>query len=117
MLLIFADLDHLKEINDTYGHMAGDELLRVLGKIFNDVISPYGKAYRVGGDEFICVLLDISAETFNKLLSDCKMLVGTTASIGGVFVNNLEKGFDELLKKSDQSMYKEKELFYQNASR
>jgi diguanylate cyclase (GGDEF)-like protein len=51
------DLDGFKAYNDTFGHLAGDLLLARLGQRLADAVGPYGRAYRLGGDEF-CVLLD-----------------------------------------------------------
>jgi diguanylate cyclase (GGDEF)-like protein len=51
------DLDGFKAYNDTFGHLAGDLLLARLGQRLADAVGPFGRAYRLGGDEF-CVLLD-----------------------------------------------------------
>ncbi len=51
------DLDGFKDYNDTYGHPAGDALLRTLGERLAATVTPRGRAYRLGGDEF-CVVLD-----------------------------------------------------------
>ena len=54
MLIVF-DLDNFKYINDTYGHQAGDQCLKVIAECLKKAYSRYGNCYRIGGDEF-CVL-------------------------------------------------------------
>ncbi len=57
-LLILLDLDGFKAYNDSFGHPAGDSLLVRLGARLAQVAAPYGRAFRLGGDEF-CVLVDV----------------------------------------------------------
>lgn len=54
--LIMIDMDSLKEINDTYGHLVGDELLRQIGRLIKNTIREADQAFRYGGDEFAVVL-------------------------------------------------------------
>jgi len=56
LTLCFFDLNGFKHYNDSFGHAAGDELLRRLGSAVAAAVEPHGRAYRLGGDEF-CVLL------------------------------------------------------------
>ncbi|RLQ97136.1 GGDEF domain-containing protein [Falsibacillus albus] len=56
-ILILGDIDGFKKINDSYGHLIGDEVLQSLGKIFKNVLPKYdGSAYRYGGEEFAFIL-------------------------------------------------------------
>ena len=59
-LLLMLDLDGFKGYNDTYGHPAGDRLLRLIGTRLREAVAPQGSAYRLGGDEF-CALLPVAA--------------------------------------------------------
>jgi diguanylate cyclase len=54
--IAFMDLDHLKEINDTYGHVAGDEVLAGVVQHVTEHLRPYDKVFRYGGDEFLISL-------------------------------------------------------------
>jgi diguanylate cyclase (GGDEF)-like protein len=56
--LVFIDVDHFKEYNDTYGHPAGDELLRRIAAVLKRHLHGDASAYRVGGDEFVVAFLD-----------------------------------------------------------
>jgi two-component system, cell cycle response regulator len=63
--LLLFDLDGFKLYNDTFGHPAGDALLRRLGRALQEAVNPYGWAYRIGGDEF-CVLLHCEPQEFER---------------------------------------------------
>ena len=57
--LLVIDIDHFKLINDTYGHQKGDEVLRLLGNIFNDTVRSCDYVARYGGEEFIVMLPEV----------------------------------------------------------
>jgi diguanylate cyclase (GGDEF)-like protein len=59
--VLFVDLDHFKEVNDTAGHAVGDELLRRIGAILRDVVRRGDTAARIGGDEFAIVMRECPA--------------------------------------------------------
>lgn len=59
---IMIDLDYFKEVNDNYGHQAGDEVIRVVGKMLNEEMRRYDQAGRYGGEEFFVVLPDSTLE-------------------------------------------------------
>jgi diguanylate cyclase (GGDEF)-like protein/putative nucleotidyltransferase with HDIG domain len=59
--LILFDLDGFKHYNDSFGHPAGDALLERLGRSLDEAVSAYGRAYRLGGDEF-CALVHVDAD-------------------------------------------------------
>jgi two-component system cell cycle response regulator len=65
--LMMFDLDGFKGYNDSYGHPAGDALLARLGNNLRDAVAPYGRAYRLGGDEF-CVLVEVQPHEAERLL-------------------------------------------------
>lgn len=120
-LILFAvDLNGLKQINDAYGHAAGDELIEGAAKCIAHVIKDEGKAYRTGGDEFqILIETDKTAEDIKKkLMSRTSKWKGEyvsdlTMSIGYACASENEgKSIDELEKIADEKMYLEKNRYY-----
>ncbi|MFH2045975.1 MAG: EAL domain-containing protein [Pseudomonadota bacterium] len=114
---IFIDLDRFKDINDSLGHNAGDELLRQVANRLLSVTRSSDTVSRLGGDEFTIVLqnltsLDIICSLAQKILdtfSEPFLLeakeIFVTASIGvAVYPNDAEKA-DDLLKNADIAMY------------
>ena len=65
--LIIADLDSLKTVNDTYGHLAGDEALRQVGGVIRSMIRISDQAFRYGGDEFAIFLPNTSVDAANRV--------------------------------------------------
>lgn len=61
--LLFGDLDHLKEINDTFGHSEGDCAIRTVAGIMKDALGNYGDIGRFGGDEFVGIFLTDTLKT------------------------------------------------------
>lgn len=101
--VIFLDIDHFKNINDTYGHQAGDLLLSSAGKTIKSFIRKYDIAGRYGGDEFLIILPDTNlknavytAEMLRKTLGDIKFrygknVINVTTSSGVASLKDNEK--------------------------
>jgi diguanylate cyclase (GGDEF)-like protein len=119
---LYVDLDGFKQINDTYGHAAGDELLRTVAERLLTVIRSADTAARLGGDEFVVLLegatLDagpeLVAERLLEVLGEPYDFNGTlgrplkvTASIG-IAVGGRATA-DELLRDADLALYEAKE--------
>lgn len=118
--LIFFDLDNFKQLNDTHGHQAGDELLTLVGRALQKSHFTKNRAYRYGGDEFIVLLSGVSREQvinvvqflldlFNQpwRLKDASMVC--RASIGIAAYPKDAKTPDDLLHEADKMMYKAKQ--------
>ena len=113
--LISIDMNGLKEINDKEGHQEGDEALLTLALCFVRPLKNKQSGYRVGGDEFIIVCRKTSEEEALDIVNKIKQYVSETkysCSIGYSFNPNGEKPIDDLLKESDEMMYKEKDKYY-----
>lgn len=68
MTIFVFDLNNLKVINDTYGHETGDQRITQIAHIIDDVFSPYGTSYRIGGDEFSTIAYYLSDKKVHELL-------------------------------------------------
>jgi diguanylate cyclase (GGDEF)-like protein len=89
LAFLFIDLNRFKEINDSFGHPAGDELLRQLGPRLNRVVPATGSVFRLGGDELAVVLIDadeataeVTAEEILKAICEPFILQKMKASVG-----------------------------------
>lgn len=112
---IYIDLNGLKKVNDEQGHRAGDELIvRAAGTIAGIFAED---AYRVGGDEFVVILLDVSREDFARKTEQLRRQMqenSVDASIGGVWQASTEN-LENLLRRADENMYREKKHYYSQA--
>ncbi|HXS47668.1 MAG TPA: diguanylate cyclase [Solirubrobacterales bacterium] len=114
MLLLF-DLNGFKHYNDTFGHPAGDELLKRLGAALRDAVGDDGVAYRIGGDEF-CVLLTCPRERFDAVSRAATSALTATgpgfdvnSAWGGVEIPGEESDPSAALQLADVRMYAQKE--------
>jgi diguanylate cyclase (GGDEF)-like protein len=86
LVAAFVDVDGLKAVNDKRGHAAGDEVLRTVADGFRRHMRPYDLLVRIGGDEFLCALPDVTAveaqRRFDGVRSELQDSAGTTVSIG-----------------------------------
>jgi diguanylate cyclase (GGDEF)-like protein/PAS domain S-box-containing protein len=118
--LLFLDLDRFKSINDTYGHGAGDEVLRTVARRLRHCVRMTDTVGRLGGDEFVVILREVGpgnmgtyiAEKILYSLSEPFTLMGTeqfcVPSIGIVYFPDHADESDTLLKYADVAMYQAK---------
>ena len=118
--VFMADLDHFKQINDTYGHQAGDAILAEVGKIFQKTLRTIDAAGRYGGEEFIIVLEDSgehealqTAERLRKAIDDTDITfenrtIHFTTSIGIATFSSSNDSRDDLIDKADKALYQAK---------
>lgn len=120
-LLIMIDLDRFKEINDTFGHQAGDEALRIVGNFLQNYTRDMDVAARLGGDEFIALLPNTSiskamkrahqlGEDLNNLTFERNgATIKISASLG---LKEYKSGdtIESIIEEADQGMYANKEI-------
>ncbi|MGA9046482.1 diguanylate cyclase [Sulfuricurvum sp.] len=115
--MMLIDIDHFKEVNDTYGHLIGDEVLKKLAHILTKGIRKSDIVARWGGEEFVILLPDSELSAAEKLAetlrlkiaeSDFKPIIQVTCSIGVVQWNQGESS-DHFLKRVDEKLYLAKE--------
>ncbi|HET9847718.1 MAG TPA: PAS domain S-box protein [Candidatus Dormibacteraeota bacterium] len=114
--LMIIDLDHFKEVNDTFGHQAGDQLLRQVGERFSGELREADTVARLGGDEFAILLLGTDADgarkVADKLLATLErpfvvegQALDVGASIGIAVYPEHADSADSMLRRSDIAMY------------
>ncbi|CZG47563.1 TPA: diguanylate cyclase [Legionella pneumophila] len=119
--ILMLDLDHFKKINDTFGHDAGDLVLKELGQILNSDIRLGDIAARYGGEEFVLLLYDIDAqaakmkaENLRSAISNLQVKYGAqpvgqiTASIGISVYPDDAKSPAEVIEAADKALYQAK---------
>ncbi|MCW8928848.1 MAG: EAL domain-containing protein [Gammaproteobacteria bacterium] len=121
LAVVYLDLDGFKDINDNYGHDIGDQLLVILAKRLNNTLRDKDTFARIGGDEFVAVLSELSdkndyVQFLERLLSIAskpvhidKIELQVSASLGVTFFPQKETiDADQLLRQADQAMYQAK---------
>jgi diguanylate cyclase (GGDEF)-like protein len=109
--LVLLDLNGFKGYNDTFGHLAGDHLLRRIGTALEETAGADGRVYRMGGDEF-CVLLPFDAAATPAALAEGAAQRGdgftVTAAYGAVELPREADGATAALRLADERMYAHK---------
>ena len=116
--IAMLDIDHFKQFNDTFGHEAGDIILRELGQVLHENVRKSDIACRYGGEEFVVVLLDSPLEVSYQHLEKIRALVkeaqiryghqllGTvTLSVGLVEASKDGMTAEEILRAADAALY------------
>lgn len=115
LYLFYFDLDHLKEINDTYGHNVGDEAIIQAYGVITQVFQKEN-CFRIGGDEFSCVLMNLDEASLNDKIVSFKEGITELnlqshyridVSIGYAMTTNEMKS-QALMKLADDQMYENK---------
>jgi diguanylate cyclase (GGDEF)-like protein len=122
LAVLFVDVDRLKQINDSHGHAAGDELIRQTVQRIRSSVRPSDVIGRIGGDEFVILLDDLSSHDDAEIIADrvvrrvgelCaiapNVLTQPSVSVGVAFADaNKEDNADLLIAHADAAMYKAK---------
>ncbi len=115
--LLMIDVDHFKMINDNYGHAVGDQVLKRLSEIFFGMKREHDRVGRFGGEEFVVLLQDISAQGLESYCQrlieavrqldfmDIAPLEGITISMGTTMAVLSARNVDELIQQADEAMY------------
>lgn len=122
LALCIIDLDHFKKVNDTWGHSAGDTVLKTVADLCRDNFRNIDIIGRLGGEEFVVLLPDTDLRTaehianrFIKALADTPILIGErsiqlTATAGVVARLPDETSLESLVQRADAAMYRGKAL-------
>jgi diguanylate cyclase (GGDEF)-like protein/PAS domain S-box-containing protein len=119
--LIMIDFDHFKRVNDTYGHLVGDQVLLTFGRRMREAMRPMDFAGRYGGEEFVVLLPETSiknaqlvAERLRKIVASTEIVtpqgnVRVTISLGVAMINSQHATLESLLDHADQALYEAKQ--------
>ena len=120
--LLLLDIDHFKQVNDCYGHEAGDRALASFATILKKMSRAIDVPARFGGEEFVVLLVntDLSgamemAERIREAVSQIVVTYnggefGFTVSIGVTAFENEDENFSEVIRRADHGMYQAKEM-------
>lgn len=118
--VLFADIDHFKRINDTYGHATGDRIIQLVARTIQSSLRPTDRVCRFGGEEFVCLLPNVAQEDLRLVAERVRMLVDlswldteqaalrVTLSLGGTVARPQDTGV-QIIERADQNMYRAKQ--------
>ncbi|MBV4455854.1 MULTISPECIES: GGDEF domain-containing protein [Pseudomonas] len=116
---LMLDMDHFKAINDTYGHQAGDQVLRQIGGVITASFRQADVYGRLGGEEFAVLLPNTSLETARAIAEQlvkaiaglaCEPVHGLSASLGVAHTDAQDQDLHGLMNTADQALYRAKAL-------
>ncbi len=113
--LFFLDVDNLKQINDTFGHLRGDLTLKNVAQALARAVGPRDVVGRIGGDEFVAVLrsagdeaqLRTQREALYRAVAAADPEIGLTVSLG-ICLAETKIGFAGMMERADQALYQVK---------
>ncbi len=114
--IISADCDELKQVNDTYGHLVGDEYIRMAATVFKSAMPDTAHMFRVGGDEFVAFLPNTTKEEANELVKvmerQCNLFWvrerHVSISFGTSVVESAQSSAYDAIAGADRAMYASK---------
>lgn len=115
--LIFIDIDNLKEINDTFGHLAGDKAIEIVGQAIKNSIRKEDLGIRYGGDEFIILLFNQHKKAAKRVTERVRREIrklaveqGMNIQISaGIACTDCLVDLEDMIKMADKNLYREKE--------
>jgi two-component system, cell cycle response regulator len=136
LAVLMIDIDHFKLVNDTHGHHVGDQILKTFATRIKDNLRSFDMVARLGGEEFVAILPDVTqdrafrvAERLRRSTAEipfpCDVPEGQltiTTSIGGALIDHGAHDTQEVLERSDKSLYDAKEggrncVFFENVGK
>jgi diguanylate cyclase (GGDEF)-like protein len=120
LALVLADIDHFKQINDNYGHLAGDDILREAARRMLNNIRPYDFLGRYGGEEFLIVLPGLPEQDPHGRLKQLQNAISNepfrfedrsvrvTSSFGAAWLNPTIAHVEDLVRRADEALYQAK---------
>tara|TARA_B100000953_G_scaffold288958_1_gene272517 strand:- start:148 stop:1602 length:1455 start_codon:yes stop_codon:yes gene_type:complete len=117
--VLTLDIDFFKKINDTYGHAGGDEVLKVFAKSLDECISEPNIVGRIGGEEFLALILDDQVEDVYDFCGQLKEIIKSQTVeyqdnkikitfSGGIALTSESRNASDLVNKADERLYEAK---------
>ena len=115
--VLVMDIDHFKRINDTFGHAAGDEVIRHVANLVKSAIQPGDRAARFGGEEFVALLKDCALATASEVAERARRAIENgmviyggstircTISIGVAVVDPADRDAQDVIARADAALY------------
>jgi diguanylate cyclase (GGDEF)-like protein len=119
--ILMIDADHFKDVNDTYGHLFGDHVLKKIGELISQELRSTDRLFRYGGEEFLVIMNEISKDQVpnavgrqmaairNHTFTSEGQKTKLTVSMGGAFFPEDADSKVSLIKTADQALYRAKE--------
>jgi diguanylate cyclase (GGDEF)-like protein len=117
MVLVIADIDHFKRVNDSHGHMAGDAVIQMVSRVAQAELGDLGALGRFGGEEFALLASDVSPSLLVLRLENLRTRIALTPVIAedgtaihvtisaGVAIRGAGRDFDDLYADADRALY------------
>jgi diguanylate cyclase (GGDEF)-like protein len=113
LVVAFFDVDHLKVINDSQGHVAGDRMLQQVVDALKEAVRSFDLIIRYGGDEFICAFPGVSVADVAKRVATINAALSEASVPGSVTVGFAELATDDsrdkLIQRADADLYRARE--------
>jgi len=118
--ILMADIDFFKKVNDTHGHAAGDEAIRVIARTLTQSLRGTDKVARFGGEEFVILIREIGHEGVQSVAQNLRRAVeaqdiacgdqqlSVTISIGGAVSAATDRDVQDVIERSDTALYEAK---------
>lgn len=107
--LLFFDIDNFKSFNDTYGHIAGDKLLKSVAQGAQKLVRKMDKVFRYGGDEFAIIFSGINLQTLQMKAEELTTALAKqqiSISVGGTLSKHSDSNIEEIVERADFGLYK-----------
>jgi diguanylate cyclase (GGDEF)-like protein len=118
--ILMADIDHFKRVNDTFGHAAGDAVIKTIGGVIVSAVRTTDKVARFGGEEFVVLLREIEPDAALLLAERMRQQVEAmvvrhgeedvrvTLSLGVALVDDCDRDVEALIERADAALYEAK---------
>ena len=125
LLIIIGDVNNLKKINDTLGHVIGDKMLSDIAVVIREYAPENAFLARIGGDEFVALIMNANedvAEAFSKNIEERLSQINDdeygvpSISMGWAVVHSPTEDYNTVFEEADSWMYKRKKAYYQRSN-